>query len=276
MVRRGAGALVASSHPVPSVVVTALATLLSVAAGAGLGSLLVLVSFLAGQLSIGWSNDWLDAGRDAEVGRRDKPVAIGAVDVETVRSAALVAAVTTVALSFGLGWRAGLAHTVAVAAGWAYNAGVKGSVWSWAPYAVFFGLLPAVVVVALPEHPWPPAWMVGAGALLGVGAHLVNVLPDLEDDRLTGVRGLPHRLGRTGAGVLAPVVLVVASGLVLAGPDGAIGVGGWAVLVTVGTVATAGAFSAAAGHRWLPLLATALVAVVDVALLVASGETLVR
>src|SRR3712207_7375206 len=30
---------------------------------------------------------------------------------------------------------------------------------------------------------------------LGVGAHLLNVLPDLEDDAATGVRGLPHVLG---------------------------------------------------------------------------------
>jgi 4-hydroxybenzoate polyprenyltransferase len=276
MTRGGGGwrALVASSHPGPVVAVTAVATLLAVAAGAGSRSLLVLLAFLAGQLSIGWCNDWLDAARDAAVGRRDKPVAVGVVDPGTVRLAAAVAAVATVVVSFGLGWRAGVTHSVAVAVGWAYNAGLKATVWSWAPYALFFGLLPVVVLLALPGHPWPPAWMVTAGGLLGVGAHLVNVLPDLEDDRSTGVRGLPHLLGRTRAGVLAPAVLVLASALVIVGPRGTVGAGGWLALVVVGVLAAVAALAAAAGRRQLPLLATAAIAIVDVALLVASGETL--
>lgn len=281
MVRRRRGAiaraLVASSHPGPVVAVTTLATVLSLAVGLGAETLLVLLTFLAGQLSVGWSNDWIDATRDAAVGRRDKPVAVGAVDVGTVRRAAVVAAVLTVVLSFALGWQPGFAHVVGVAAAWGYNAGLKATAWSWAPYALFFGLLPVVVVSALPDNPWPPAWMIAAGALLGVGAHLLNVLPDLEDDRSTGVRGLPHRLGRVSAGVLAPVLLVGASALVVAGPAGsvgAVGAGGWLVLGAVGAVAALGAFTAAAGRRRLPLLATAAVALADVALLISSGDSL--
>ena len=264
--------LAASCHPGPVVVVTVIATLLAAAVDAGPTTLLVSLAFLTGQLSIGWSNDWLDADRDIAVGRRDKPVAVGAVSAATVRRAALVAAAVTVVASFMLGLRAGLAHLTGVVAAWAYNGGLKGTVWSWAPYAVFFGLLPAVVTLALPGQPWPPAWMMGAGALLGVGAHLVNVLPDLEDDRSTGIRGLPHRLGRTGAGVLAPVILVVASCLVLIGRSGRVGIGAWLVLGVVVVTAALGAGAAVAGRRHLALIATACVAMVDVALLVASGD----
>ena len=118
--------------------------------------------------------------------------------------------------------------------------------------------------------------MIGAGALLGVGAHLVNVLPDLEDDRSTGVRGLPHRLGRTGAGVLAPVILVVASCLVLIGRPGRVGNGAWLVLGVVAVMAALGAGAAVGGRRHLALIATACVAAVDVALLIASGEAVTR
>ena len=50
-----------------------------------------------------------------------------------------------------------------------------------------------------------------AGALLGVGAHLVNALPDLADDEATGVRGLPHRLGPRWTPPVATAVLVLAS-----------------------------------------------------------------
>ena len=40
---------------------------------------LVVAAVLAGQLSIGWLNDVLDAERDRTAGRADKPVAAGAV-----------------------------------------------------------------------------------------------------------------------------------------------------------------------------------------------------
>jgi FtsH-binding integral membrane protein len=60
--------------------------------------------------------------------------------------------------------------------------------------------------------------MVAAGALLGVGAHLLNALPDLADDAKTGVHGLPHRLGAGKLRWLAPLVLLVASAVAAFGP----------------------------------------------------------
>ena len=42
----------------------------------------------------------------------------------------------------------GSVHLVSVASGWAYNLGLKSTAWSWAPYAVAFGALPAVVSLA--------------------------------------------------------------------------------------------------------------------------------
>ena len=83
------------------------------------------------------------------------------------------------------------------------------------PYALAFGALPAVVwsAAGLPV----PAWLVVAGSLLGVAAHLLNVLADLDDDAATGVRGLPHRLGARGSRVLAAGLLLAATtALVLA------------------------------------------------------------
>jgi 4-hydroxybenzoate polyprenyltransferase len=265
--------LIAACHPGPVVAVTTIATLLALAVDATVGTVaLVFASFFVGQLSIGWSNDWIDAERDAAAGRADKPVAVGAVSTARARTAAIVAAAVTVPLSLALGWLAGASHLVLVAAGWAYNAGLKATVWSWAPYFLAFGLLPAVVVLAsTDDDTWPPLWMMAAGGLLGVGAHLLNVLPDLEDDRLTGVRGLPHRLGRTGAGVLAPVVLVGASVLVVAGPAGEMGLARLGVLLFTAGVAAVAAIASVTGRRLLALVATATVAVADVALLVSGG-----
>jgi 4-hydroxybenzoate polyprenyltransferase len=45
----------------------------------------------------------------------------------------------------------------------------------------------------------PAAWVVAGAALLGMAAHLLNVIPDLEADRVAMVRGLPHRIGLRGS-----------------------------------------------------------------------------
>ena len=56
------------------------------------------------------------------------------------------------------------------------------------------------------------------GAMLGVAAHFTNVVPDLDDDRRTGVRGLPHALGRVWGGVVTFLALVAAAVLAVVGP----------------------------------------------------------
>ena len=211
--------LALASHPGPTAAVTVLSLVLGVGVGLPLPTLVLLgLAFLAGQLSIGWSNDWIDAERDVAVGRSDKPVATGQIDVTVVRTAALVAAAATVVLSAALGPAAAVAHLVLVASGWSYNAGLKRTRWSVVPFVVSFGLLPAVVTLALPD-PTPPApWAMLAGAVLGVAIHFTNVLPDLDDDARTGVNGLPHRAGRRLSGLIAFAALALASVVVLVGP----------------------------------------------------------
>ncbi|MBF4596741.1 UbiA family prenyltransferase [Curtobacterium sp. VKM Ac-2889] len=210
--------LFASSHPGPTVTVTVLAAVVAAAVGHPVWLVaLVALTVVAGQLSIGLANDWIDADRDRAVGRRDKPVARGLLAVGTVRTAAYVTAGIAVVLSLFLGPVAAVAHLVLVAAGWAYDAGLKRSVWSVAPFIVAFGLLPVVSVAAGPEGQWPTWWAIATGAVFGIAIHCTNVLPDLVDDAATGVRGFPHRLGLRGAGIAAFASLVVAAALVLGG-----------------------------------------------------------
>ncbi|ROP61107.1 UbiA family prenyltransferase [Curtobacterium sp. ZW137] len=231
--------LFASSHPGPTVTVTVLAAVIAAAVGHPWWLVvLVALTVVAGQLSIGLANDWIDADRDRAVGRSDKPVAQGLIAVRTVRSAAFTTAGAAVVLSLFLGPVAAVAHLVLVAAGWAYDAGLKRSVWSVAPFVVAFGLLPVVAVSAGPEPQLPAAWAIATGAVFGVAIHCTNVLPDLVDDAATGVRGFPHRLGLRASGIVAFGTLVVAAGLVLfgqlAGDDPVRGVG--VVLAVAGTV----------------------------------------
>lgn len=200
--------LVGACHPAPTVAVTNVSALLAAGVGLSVGRVvLVAAAVLTGQLSIGWSNDWIDAARDRSTRRSDKPVASGQVLPAVVATAAAAALLATIVLSALLGpFAAGAALTL-VASGWAYNLGLKATVFSGVPYLVGFGALPAVPYLALPGRPWPPGWVPMTGALLGFGAHFANVLPDLRADEATGVRGLPQRLGvRTGVIVMAAVL----------------------------------------------------------------------
>ncbi|MDO9380156.1 MAG: UbiA family prenyltransferase [Nocardioidaceae bacterium] len=258
--------LLRASHPGPTVAVTVLAGLLCLGTGAGAGTAaLVVVAVLTGQLTIGWSNDLVDAERDRAVGRSDKPLASGSLSEERVRTAVRVALLLCVVTSLALGLVAGLVHLVLlVGSGWAYNLGLKRTAWSWGPYALAFGSLPVVVALATGRD--PQAWEAAAGALLGVGAHVLNVLPDLEDDAATGVSGWPHRMGGRRSRVVAPVLLAAASVVAVLGPAGSPSTAAWAVLAAVLVAAVVGA----RGSGRVPFGVAVAIALVDVVLLVSS------
>jgi 4-hydroxybenzoate polyprenyltransferase len=267
--------MVAATHAGPTVAVTAVATLLALAAGVGGGRLVLLcLAVLAGQASIGWSNDWLDAERDRTVARGDKPVVQGVVRPSVLRSCALAAAALAVVLSLLLGPAPGILLLVLVASGWAYNLGLKRTPASLVPYCTGFGALPAGVVAAAPGTPAAPWWLVGAGAALGGAAHFANVAPDVADDLVTGVRGLPHRIGAVPSAVACALLLGTASLLLVLGPAGRPTVAGWVGLaVTVPAAAVAALAGSVRLRRW-GFPAIMLLTVVDVALLLAGGAEL--
>ncbi len=269
--------LALSCHPGPAAAVTVLVAALAVASGPGTGrQVLVTAAVLTGQLSVGWCNDAYDALRDAEAGRRGKPVARGASDPGTVWAAAFAALALCVVLSIACGAAAGAAHLTGVVAAWAYNLRLKETPLSWLPYAIGFGSLPCLVALSLPGGPWPAWWAVAGGALLGVAAHLGDVLPDIEADLRAGVRGLPQRLGAARTRLLLPLPLAGATAVLVLGPPGAPGgpavavLGGVAVCAVVVTTVCAGPRR---GGIWRKgaLAGTVLVASADVALLLARG-----
>jgi 4-hydroxybenzoate polyprenyltransferase len=268
-------ALIAATHPGPAVAVTVVATLLAVAAGVPAGrTALVLAAVLAGQASIGWSNDWLDADRDRAVARGDKPVVQGAVRPTQLRSAALTAAALAVVLSLALGAVPGLLLLLLVASGWAYNGRLKRTWASGVAYVVGFGALPAGVVAAAPGTGAAPWWLVAAGAALGAAAHLANVAPDLEDDLATGVRGLPHRLGPRMSAVAGALLLGAASIVLVLGPPGGPTPAGWAGLVVAVPAVVLAALAGSARFRTAAFPAVMLLTVLDVALLLVGGAAL--
>ena len=269
-------ALIRSCHPIPSAAVSSLSAGLAALAGLPLATGIQLsAAVLAGQLSIGWSNDYLDADRDRAAHRADKPVAAGTVAPRVAGIAALVALALAVGLSAALGWPGGAAALVIVLCGWLYNLGLKATILSWLPYAIAFGMLPAAATLTATPPRWPPVWALTAGALLGVAAHLANVLPDLQDDTATGVRGLPHRLGAKATALTGAGLLLAVSAVILFGPGGQPGPWRWAGFATallVAGTAAASAYHDPSSRRFF--LATILIAVLDLAFFALSGTGL--
>ncbi|GIJ30551.1 membrane protein [Micromonospora qiuiae] len=270
--------LVRASHPEPTTAVTAVAALLAAGVGHSPGGIAVVsLTVAASQFAVGWTNDLLDADRDALVGRTDKPVAAGMVGRRTVAVAAVLAAGATVALALTTNAVAALWAVLGLLSALLYDWPLKSTSLSVLPYAISFGALPAFVVSALPGAPLPPAWLVAAAALLGAGAHFANVLPDFVDDARTGVHGLPHRLGPTGSRIAGIGLLIAATVTLVLGPSGppsGVGLAAIAVAVVIPTLAWyAGGTTGRVGTRPVAAFRAAmLVALIDVVLLVANGR----
>ena len=267
----GVVALLGATHPEASAVVTAAVTTLGVSAGLGWRALLLAAAVLAGQLSIGLSNDWIDRDRDRAAGRADKPLASGRLRDATVLRAALICLGLCAVLSLGLGAAAAAAHLAAVSLGWAYNLGLKFRITSVLPYAGAFGLLPLLVGLAAGGQVTTPLWLVAAAACLGAGAHFAQVVPDLAVDAAQGVEGLPQRLGASWSLVAAATLLASAALLVTAfhaGPHGA----SWAGLAVVLALAAGVVVLGLRGRARLGFRLTLLVALGTVALLVLGGS----
>jgi 4-hydroxybenzoate polyprenyltransferase len=269
-------ALVRATHPEPAAAVTVVAGGLALAVGHGLASAgLVTATVAASQLAVGWTNDAVDADRDAAVARTGKPIVEGRVSRRTVAVAAAVAATATVLLAVSFPPAAALAAVTGLAGGLAYDWPLKLTAASVVPYAVSFAALPAFVVLA--EGRWDlrgaslpasfPWWLPAAGGLLGAGAHFANALPDLADDAATGVRGLPHRLGPAGSAVAAAGLLLAATGVLVFGPPEF----SWLRLGALLVAAVALPVGWYAGGLFRAFI---VVAVIDVGLLLASGTVL--
>ena len=208
--------LLKSTHPIPSFAVTTFTVLLAIGYGLPLEKLvLVGLGILFQQFSVGLSNDWLDYERDKIVGRNDKPTVRFEVSAKLARNTSFVSAVISLVVAASLGWEVLLIMVSMLVVGWSYNLGLKSSALSALPYAVGFGVVPIFVTLSLPTPQLPHWWVMLAAGLLGVAAHFANALPDLIDDRETGVRALPHILGQRVSAIAISSAAALASLLVV-------------------------------------------------------------
>jgi 4-hydroxybenzoate polyprenyltransferase len=177
-------------------------------------ALIVVAAVLCGQVSVGWSNDYIDSQVDKKLGRTDKPVVRDQLDPQTLRLPIIVALILLVPLSFVAGGLiGGAAHLLAVASAWTYNLFLSRTIWSWVPYTISFSLLMVFLVQSASTTFWPRPLFLLVASLVGVVAHLLNALPDIDRDVASGVGGLAVSLGKRASwrltGFLAFATLLV-------------------------------------------------------------------
>jgi 4-hydroxybenzoate polyprenyltransferase len=198
------------------------------------------------QLSIGVTNDIVDAPRDA--GRKPgKPIPAGLVGVTAAQLAALTLFILGGALAGGVADALVPLAVAVVGIGFAYNYRFKGTPWSWLPFAIGIPILP--VYGWLGATGGLDGWFavlvpatVAAGAALAIG----NALVDVERDAAAGVTSVALRIGEAGAiriatALLAAIALAAVVSAATAGASSA----DLVALTAVGAVPVAAALASA-------------------------------
>lgn len=193
--RSGLWALLRAAHFLPTATVTLLTLALAWRTSDFATASGVALTVFTGQLITGWSNDFLDYSDDLTHNRGNKPLVAGLITLRSLKIAILVAAFTLICLTLlgPLSGPYGMLHLLAVLSAVAYNLKLKATPLSFFPYVFSFGLLPIIVLGATQFS--IERWMPAVGALFGLGAHLANVFKDIEQDRESGIFGLPQILG---------------------------------------------------------------------------------
>lgn len=206
-------AYLSATHFPQALAMVLLATISTAVCGGSSPSVaLVFLASAAGQATVGWTNDVHDAVADRAAGRINKPTVRGDIRPEDLRLPILVSGTLTIPLSFvAAGWLGGVAHIAAVASALVYNFYLARTVWSWAPYAVSFALMPMFIAQAVSPVLWPPVSVVILSVLVGVIAHILNAIPDIDIDRNTGWGGLAVSLGKQRSMIVVSFLVAFAA-----------------------------------------------------------------
>ena len=207
-------ALLKASHFGPTVLVTTIAFFFASYYWWEGPAYIIAIGVFLGQLIVGWSNDIYDYRDDLTHNRRKKPLVAGTITEAELRKWMIwMIPGAFFANLFGpLGIKGGLVYMLGIACGVGYNLYFKFTAFSPLPYAIAFAALPSCIAIS--KDVAPPLWMWLGGAIFGVAAHFINVLKDMKKDQLSGIQGLPQRLGTKGS-IMAAVLLIIAGSLLI-------------------------------------------------------------
>jgi 4-hydroxybenzoate polyprenyltransferase len=199
-----------AAHFGPTVIVTATTFLLALSQYSLIDALRVAIAIFAGQLVVGWSNDFIDAPLDIAAQRTKKPIVSKKINLEQLKKSILVALLAALLLSLfsPLSLTGTLIHFLGILSATFYNLKLKPTILSPLPYIVSFGALPWAIY--LPAGIKPPLWLFIDFMLIAVAFHFFNVLKDFQWDVDQGVLGLPQRLGRNVSLIISISLTVLA------------------------------------------------------------------
>ncbi len=199
--------LLKASHFGPTLLVTAIATSFAGYYWWEGPALVIGFGVFTGQLVVGWSNDLYDYEDDLKHNRVKKPLVSGIISREyLIKWLRFMVPFSFVANLLGpLGFKGGLVYMFGISMGVAYNFYFKYNVFSWLPYALAFAALPSCIAISKDINPPVLMWL--GGAIFGSAAHFINVIKDMDQDRASGIGGLPQRLGKRYS-IVAAVVLI--------------------------------------------------------------------
>jgi 4-hydroxybenzoate polyprenyltransferase len=199
-----------ASHFGPTLIVTSIALAFGTYYWWEGPAYVIAFTVATGQLVVGWSNDLYDFEDDLQHNRTNKPLVSGLITQKYLqRWLTFMVPFSFFANLFGpLGFKGGMVYMLGIACGVAYNFYFKFSALSPLPYAIAFAALPSSIAIS--KDITPPVWMWLGGALFGMAAHFINVIKDMEQDQVSGIKGLPQRLGTKKS-------IAVAAALIAAG-----------------------------------------------------------
>ena len=176
---------------------------------------LFLASLLLTQIAIAFHNNWCDRDLDAAT----KPwrlIPRGSLSAIGAHRTGWALFAIGLAVAVPLGPLVVLAIAIGTACGFVYDAGLKRTIWSFAPFCVALPTLPvaAFLVAGRSDALLAVAYLVGAPLVVAI--HLADALPDIAHDRAFGLRTLAVRLGVRRAYLACWAGVAAAAGLALA------------------------------------------------------------
>ena len=212
------------------------------AGGAADEALRLGLAMTALQFGIGATNDLVDAPRDAGH-KPGKPIPAGLVGRRSAGAIAIGSFAVGLVLTIPAGMATFTLAAAVIGIGLAYDLALKGTPWSWLPFALGIPILPVFGWLgASGTVPQVFALLVPVAVAAGAALAIANALADVERDRAAGVRSIATALGPSRAWVAQAglVVTIVVTAVVSAAVLGAT-TGQVALIAAAGCLPIAGA-----------------------------------